>query len=105
MLQKAYITLIPKDKCEESLGKNLLKDYDSQVCARSPEDSKRDACQGDSGGLLTCRITADQKSPYAQVGITSLGRGCGEGSPGVYTRVSHYIDWIAQFTKEIQIIV
>ena len=29
------------------------------------------------------------------MGITSFGIGCGEkGEPGVYTRVSYYINWI-----------
>lgn len=36
------------------------------------------------------------KKLYAIVGVTSYGvAGCGDGNiPGIYTRVSGYIDWI-----------
>ena len=54
-------------------------------------DSGRDACQGDSGGPLTVDTAQGQKL----VGIVAAGEGCGApGKPGLYTRVSHYIDWI-----------
>lgn len=50
--------------------------------------------QGDSGGPL--QITKQSnKCIFYIVGITSFGRGCGApNSPGVYTRVSKYVDWI-----------
>ena len=50
----------------------------------------RDACNGDSGGPLVCngKLT----------GITSFGNGCGN-VPGVYTRVSNYVEWIQKYTE------
>lgn len=61
------------------------------VCAGAMEGG-RDTCQGDSGGPLAQSGTL--------VGITSFGRGCArQRTPGVYTRVSHYIDWIQCHTQ------
>ncbi|XP_023020682.2 trypsin-1 [Leptinotarsa decemlineata] len=51
----------------------------------------QDSCQGDSGGPLL--VHSGDK--YEIVGIVSWGVGCGRpGYPGVYTRVSKYINWL-----------
>lgn len=66
---------------------------DSQLCAGSRYE-KKDTCQGDSGGPLQIKI---DNCMHKIVGVTSFGKGCGNiGVPGVYTRVSHYIDWIEE---------
>lgn len=65
------------------------------VCAGHPAGGK-DTCQGDSGGPMV------QKNGDSStlVGITSFGRGCARAqTPGVYTRVSSYIDWIEKNAK------
>ena len=65
------------------------------ICAGVPQGGK-DACQGDSGGPLVVR---DEKGFFAQMGVVSLGIGCGlPGLPGVYTRVSAFEEWIRQKT-------
>ncbi len=56
-----------------------------------------DSCQGDSGGPMVVRDVNDTE--WLQVGIVSWGYGCAdEGSPGVYARVSYFLDWICENT-------
>ena len=56
-----------------------------------------DSCQGDSGGPMV--VLADNGETYLQCGIVSWGSGCADpGYPGVYTRVSYFIDWICENT-------
>jgi secreted trypsin-like serine protease len=67
---------------------------DMMLCAGAPAGGI-DACQGDSGGPLAVPIGPS----WFLAGIVSFGSGCGTaGYPGVYTRVTTYLSWIAQTT-------
>ncbi|CAH0585815.1 unnamed protein product [Chrysodeixis includens] len=93
ILLKANVTTVASDKCGESYT-NWRKLPDGiapeQLCAGDPEGI-RDTCQGDSGGPLQ---SINSEGVSRLVGVTSFGRGCGSPVPGVYTRVSRYLDWI-----------
>lgn len=64
---------------------------DHQLCAGYIDGrTRKDACQGDSGGP----IFAPTSDPVL-FGVVSSGDGCAHlDKPGVYTRVSAYVDWI-----------
>nr|URX64865.1 trypsin-33 [Nilaparvata lugens] len=58
------------------------------ICAGG---STKDACQGDSGGPLMLPV----KKNYYLFGVVSYGYKCAEpGFPGVYSRVTEFIDWV-----------
>ena len=91
-LQEVDVRIWKNNDCHRNyqrLGRNVL---DTMLCAGGDDDGK-DACQGDSGGPLNCPIIDDLK--YELCGIVSWGARCAEKDfPGVYTRVSRYLDWI-----------
>lgn len=60
-------------------------------------DGHVDSCQGDSGGPLVCKDPSGVSYVWGVVGHRNR---CGErGSPGLYTQVAHYYDWIRTITE------
>lgn len=95
VLKKVSLNLFENAFCAKLLVNNRNWDgfIDSQMCAGDLAGGS-DTCQGDSGGPL--QVTSlDNRCIFYIMGITSLGRNCGEvDTPAIYTRVSAYIDWI-----------
>uniref|UniRef100_A0A8C6RX89 Transmembrane protease serine n=1 Tax=Nannospalax galili TaxID=1026970 RepID=A0A8C6RX89_NANGA len=94
-LQEVEIEIISNDVC------NQVNVYggavsSGMICAGFLT-GKLDACEGDSGGPL---VIARDRSIWYLIGIVSWGIDCGkENKPGIYTRVTHYRDWIKSKTN------
>ncbi|VDI03987.1 Hypothetical predicted protein [Mytilus galloprovincialis] len=88
-LQATELTVISRESCALQWGDDDLSSDNTKLCA---QEYRRDVCDADSGGPLACQA-ADLT--YILVGATSYGpKVCNGTLPGVYTRVSAYIDWI-----------
>ncbi|XP_040843664.1 chymotrypsin-like elastase family member 3B [Ochotona curzoniae] len=91
-LQKGQLPMVNYTYCSQpDWWGSTVKE--TMVCAGGDEVS---ACNGDSGGPLTCRgVNAE----WEVHGVTSFvsGFGCNtEKKPTVFTRVSAFIDWIEE---------
>ncbi|XP_062524707.1 uncharacterized protein LOC101737507 isoform X2 [Bombyx mori] len=90
-LQEVELPVISSAECRRRT--RLLPLYrvtDDMFCA-GYDRGGRDACLGDSGGPLMCQ----ESGRWYIYGVTSNGYGCARANrPGVYTKVSNYIDWI-----------
>ncbi|KAM7315817.1 trypsin-1-like [Ixodes scapularis] len=65
---------------------------------RTRETIRSGLSQGDSGGPAT----QTKKGITVLVGLVSFGRGCARiANAGVYTKVSHYIDWIQENSEDL----
>ncbi|KAJ0169517.1 hypothetical protein K1T71_015104 [Dendrolimus kikuchii] len=97
VLMKLLVPFRENKLCDEKLfsERGLTWDgfTDTQLCA-GDLDGGHDTCYGDSGGPIQVE-SRNNKCNYYLVGVTSVGKGCGEKDhPSIYTRVSSYLDWI-----------
>lgn len=101
VLIKVDLDLVPLDVCRAAPG------YAGQVGPTNVCASRdgKDTCTGDSGGPLVLEDYRRGDPPnddrrQTLIGIVSWGDGCAQkGRPGVYTRVTAYLDWIARAMK------
>ncbi|XP_050717404.1 trypsin II-P29-like [Eriocheir sinensis] len=91
VLLEAQLPLLTTKECRiyhgNSVTTNMLCTY----------QEGKDACQGDSGGPLAWK---DAANLHYLAGVVSWGYGCADAnSPGVYTKVTKYLDWIQKETS------
>ncbi|XP_001199035.1 trypsin-1 [Strongylocentrotus purpuratus] len=92
VLNEVVVPIYNQTQCDELVGDVT----DNMICAGLKEGGV-DACSGDSGGPLVA-YPSNNTDQYYQIGVVSWGNGCGDpNSPGVYTRVTRYEDWIRSF--------
>ncbi|XP_045775532.1 trypsin-1-like isoform X4 [Maniola jurtina] len=100
-LQAAVVDIIDSELCNNLLKQSCNRQWcgiqEHQICAGKLAGGV-DACQGDSGGPLQVKINlpySREGSMHFVIGVTSFGIGCARPNlPGVYTRVSSFVDWI-----------
>ncbi|KAH8391476.1 hypothetical protein KR200_000732 [Drosophila serrata] len=94
VLQEVVVPIITNAQCRATSYRSMI--VDTMMCAGYVQTGGKDACQGDSGGPL---IVKDRI--FRLAGVVSFGYGCAKpDAPGVYTRVSRYLDWIAVNTRD-----
>eukprot|EP00076_Gallus_gallus_P003881 NP_001264554.1 chymotrypsin-like protease CTRL-1 precursor [Gallus gallus] len=90
-LQQVSLPLISQSQCQQYWGTRITS---SMLCAGGAGAS---SCQGDSGGPLVYQ----NGNAWTLIGIVSWGSSnCNVRTPAVYTRVSHFRNWIDQIVAQ-----
>ncbi|XP_014270372.1 trypsin-7 isoform X2 [Halyomorpha halys] len=98
VLQEVEVPVMSNDDCKANTSYNPKTITDNMLCA-GYDKGKKDSCQGDSGGPLMRERPEDNR--FELIGIVSWGNGCARpGFPGVYTRVTKYLKWIKENSKD-----
>ncbi|XP_040527576.1 atrial natriuretic peptide-converting enzyme isoform X2 [Gallus gallus] len=89
-LQEGEVRIISLEQCQSYFD---MKTITSRMLCAGYESGTVDSCMGDSGGPLVCEQPAGR---WTLFGLTSWGSVCFSKvlGPGVYSNVSHFIDWI-----------
>jgi len=88
VLQEARIDILSEQECINYWGSQRIQLQ--HVCIIERNGNRRGACNGDSGGPLSCR----RNGQWWVVGVTSWVRtGCLTNFPSVYARVSYFNSW------------
>ena len=97
-LRWVEVPYVSHEECKRAMRPHKI--YESMTCAGYIRQGGKDACQGDSGGGLLHQGSGDQGA-WTQEGIVSAGIGCARrGVPGLYTRVTSYLDWIQEHRRQ-----
>ncbi|XP_015120161.1 venom protease [Diachasma alloeum] len=90
-LQQLQIPVVSTESCKSAFSRFKTTVIDDRVICAGFAKGGKDACKGDSGGPL---MYPKNRTFYA-IGVVSFGYRCAEpGIPGVYTRVTRFLDFI-----------
>ncbi|KAK9445161.1 Peptidase cysteine/serine, trypsin-like protein [Metarhizium brunneum] len=108
LLREASLSVVDLNSCREAykstskskrgqFGKRyFVPEFSRTMMCAGVRRGAQDSCYGDSGGPL---VDANSK---ALVGVVSFGLACGHpNAPGVYTKVSSYLDFIRRVAGNI----
>lgn len=90
-LLHAQVKVTPQHRCSKRYRKfKQITITEKVLCARA---RGKDSCQGDSGGPMM--FPSPSAPHFYTIGVVSFGYRCADPRvPGVYTRVTEYLDWI-----------
>jgi len=92
ILREVPVPIMTNDECTKT--KYTTREITTTMMCAGYPNGKLDACQGDSGGPLNWEPNDSKDTRYV-IGIVSWGQGCARpGYPGVYTRITKYLEWI-----------
>lgn len=100
-LQKLKVPIIDSKVCNRLYGHGARQDAitEDMLCAGYLE-GQRDACVGDSGGPLMCKVNG----AWLLGGIISWGEGCAQRNrPGVYTSLLAHRFWVQKVVQGVQL--
>jgi len=94
VLREVRVPIMSNADCKTK--KYKPKEITPNMMCAGYDAGKIDACQGDSGGPLLHEKKPDSGTTQIDlIGVVSWGQGCARaGFPGVYTRLSVYMDFI-----------
>ncbi|CAG0878652.1 unnamed protein product [Darwinula stevensoni] len=100
VLQQLKVPIVPLTKCAATPVYKTVEFNEEHVCAGG--EPNKDSCKGDSGGPLVVLRPQEGHAQYFLIGVVSFGTPyCGLiAAPGVYARVTHYLDWILEHVQE-----
>lgn len=102
-LLQVDIPVVSMTRCKQNFARldtSAKISDDVQLCAGRTIGGC-DACFGDSGGPLS---VFDEEGRIVQIGVVSYGIGCARAdAPGVYTRVSSFVDWMRESGAQFNI--
>ncbi|XP_076389576.1 transmembrane protease serine 9-like [Megachile rotundata] len=91
VLMEAQVPVVTNAACKDAYSRFQAAVIDDRVLCAGYARGGKDACQGDSGGPLML----PQRQHFFQIGVVSYGYKCAlPGYPGVYTRVTDFLDFI-----------
>jgi len=95
-LQVTKIPIVSDKDCKHAYPQRFTT---HMVCVGYLDTGQSDSCKGDSGGPLVWLDSSTNKVKL--YGCVSFGDGCAQpGKPGVYAKVSTFLDWVSEVTRD-----
>ena len=93
-LSVVAVPLVDHAECALRMGEKQKHNVEEDDICAGFEEGGADACTNDSGGPLVVEKGIKASSRFYVIGVVSSGIGCAKKEPGVYTNVSHHMEWI-----------